>query len=438
MATNAASNIAQKVMGEVPVSVANEDRQATSGSDMLACCWVGKGKVELRRVPKPDITDDEDVIVKITGTTVCGSDLHLYHGELMQLKEGEVLGHEFIGTVEKIGHNVTKVRPGDRVVAAFNVACGKCEWCTKGLFTSCSCANNSSVMDKLYGHRISGVLGYSHMLGGFSGGQAEYCRVLFGNTNLLKIPDSLPDEKALYLSDIVPTSFHCVFDSGAKEGEAVGVWGLGPIGLCACQWLRKVFKARRIIAVDNVPERLQLARDLWGVECINFDVDTDVAAKILELEPKGLDRSLDCAGFRYSKGLLHKIERAVGLETDTSEVINEAIRATKKFGTVALIADYAAYTNHLLIGGIMEKGIRLVGCGQAPIQSYWDKCLEYMINGDFDPSVILTHRFKLEDIVEVYRRFDNKENGIMKTFIETRFSRPAMPGSPGLTTVHHT
>lgn len=180
MAANAASNIAQKAMGEVPVSVANEDKQATSGSDMLACCWAGKGKVELRRVPKPDITDSEDVIVKITGTTgtcthnkmhtavehnciVCGSDLHLYHGELMQLKEGEVLGHEFIGTVEKIGHDVTKVRPGDRVVAAFNIACGKCEWCTKGLFTSCSCANNSSVMDKLYGHRISGVLGYSHV-----------------------------------------------------------------------------------------------------------------------------------------------------------------------------------------------------------------------------------------------------------------------------------
>ncbi|KAG0750485.1 hypothetical protein G6F57_001482 [Rhizopus arrhizus] len=435
MAANAAANTAQRMMGEKPVEVTNEDRQQTSDTTMLACVWVGKDNLEMRTVPKPEITDDEDVILKITGSTVCGSDLHLYHGELMQMKEGEILGHECIGIVEKVGSKVTAVKPGDRVVAAFNIACGKCKYCSQKMFTSCEAANNSSVMDKLYGHRISGVIGYSHFLGGFSGAQAEYCRILYGNTNLVKIPDNVPDEKALYLSDIVPTSYHAVWQAEVKEGETIGVWGLGPIGLNVCQWLRNVFKAKRIIAVDNVPERLELAKVRWGVEIINFDKESDVAEKILELVPDGLDRSIDCAGFRYTKGLLHKIERAVGLETDTSEVINETIRATRKFGVVALIADYAAYANHVLIGGIMEKGIQLIGCGQAPIQRHWSKCLEHIQNGEFDPTVILTHRFPLEQTVEAYRRFDLKESAIMKVFLETRFSGPVMPGTPMLTDV---
>lgn len=272
-------------------------------------------------------------------------------------------------------------------------------------------------------------------MGGFSGAQAEYCRVLFGNTNLIKVPDSVPDEKALFLSDIVPTSYHAVWEAGVKEGDVIGVWGLGPIGLCAVQWLRNVFKASRIIAVDNVPERLALAKEKWGVETINFDKESDVVAKIFEIEPNGLDRSIDCAGFRYAKGFLHKVERAIGAETDTSEVINEMIRATKKFGTIAIIADYAAYTNHLLIGGIMEKGLRLIGCGQAPIQRHWEKCLEYIEKGDFDPTALLTHRFDFQQIVEVYRRFDNKEDGIMKTFVQTKFSNPPSPGTPALTNV---
>lgn len=269
-------------------------------------------------------------------------------------------------------------------------------------------------------------------LGGFSGTQAEYCRVLYGNTNLLKIPSGLSDEKALYLSDIIPTSYHAVWDAGVMEGEVIGVWGLGPIGLSVVQWLRNVFKASRIIVVDNVPQRLQLAKERWGAEVINFDEHTDVAARVNELVPSGLDRSIDCAGFRYAKSLVHKIERAVGLETDTSENINEMVRSTKKFGTIALIADYAAYTNHLLIGGIMEKGLRLIGCGQAPIQRHWNECLRHVVEDRFDPTVILTHRFRLEDTVEVYKLFDLKQSGIIKVFLETRFSAPTAPGTPAL------
>ncbi|CAO3686700.1 unnamed protein product [Umbelopsis vinacea] len=432
---NAAANLAQKKMGEVPIPVANEDKQSTSGTDMLACCWMGKEKLQMRRVPKPAITDDEDVIIRITGSTVCGSDLHLYHGEIMQLKEGEILGHECMGIVEAVGPQVTKVKPGDRVVAAFNIACGQCQYCKKQQYTACECTNNSSVMEKLYGHRIAGVLGYSHFLGGFSGGQAEYARILFGNTNLIKIPKDVPNEKALYLSDIVPTAYHAVWEADVKEGEVIGVWGLGPIGLNVCQWLRNVFKASRIIAVDNVPERMDLAKNKWGVETVNFETDTDVAAKISELVPGGLDRAIDCAGFRYAKGIVHKVERSLGMETDTSEVLNEMIRSTKKFGTVAIIADYAAYTNHFLIGAVMEKGIRLIGCGQAPIQRHWDACLSHIQKGEFDPTIIVTHRFPLDQCVETYRRFDRKEAGIMKVYLQTRFSEAQMPGTPMLTNV---
>ncbi|KAF9344797.1 hypothetical protein BGX26_003903, partial [Mortierella sp. AD094] len=395
MATNIAANATQSYLGEVPVLASNEDKQNTSASDMLACCWMGKDKLEMKRVPIPEITDDEDVLIQVTASTgefiempmrdstvqcqsihkltnhmVCGSDLHLYHGEILQLKADEILGHECAGIVEKVGNGVTAVKPGDRVVVAFNVACGKCQYCLKNQFTACDCTNNSSVMEKLYGHRTGGVMGYSHFVGGFSGAQAEYCRVLYGNTNLLKIPNGLSDEKALYLSDIIPTSYHAVWEAGVKEGEVVGVWDLGPIGLSVVQWLRILFQKSRIIVIDNVPQRLQLAQERWGAEVINFDEHTDVSARVNELVPGGLDRSIGCAGFRYAKSILHKIERAVGLETDTSEVINEMARSTKKFGTMALIADYAAYANHLLIGGIMEKGLRLIGCGQAPIQRH--------------------------------------------------------------------
>lgn len=247
----------------------------------------------------------------------------------------------------------------------------------------------------------------------------------------------MPDEKALFLSDIVPTSYHAVWEANVKEGEVVGVWGLGPVGLNVVQWLRNTFKASRIIAIDNVPERLQLAHTRWGAEVINFDKDSDVSARINILVPGGLDRAIDCAGFRYAKSLIHKVERAIGFETDTSETINEMVRSTKKFGTIALIADYAAYTNHLLIGGIMEKGIRLIGCGQAPIQRHWAKCLEHIRSGEFDPTVILTHRFPLEDTVAVYKKFDLKQEGIMKVFLQTKFSSPATAGTPGLTFVEH-
>jgi threonine dehydrogenase-like Zn-dependent dehydrogenase len=406
-------------VGERP---ADQYEQRTAGEQMQALCFVRTGKVEMRQVRKPVVTNDEDAIIRVTGTTICGSDLHLLHNELPMLKNGDILGHETMGIIESVGPAVTKFRVGDRVVAAFNIACGKCSFCQQSLFTMCEVTNKSAdTMDKMYGDHLAGVLGYSHLLGGFAGGQAEYARIPYANTNLVKPPDNLPDEKALFLSDVVPTSYHAVVESGIQPGDYVGIWGAGPIGLLCAQWCKNVFKAEKVFLIDNVQERLDLGKEKWGIETINFS-NQDVAKTIREKVPLGLDRAIDAAGFRYAQGILHKVERAVGMETDTSEILNEIIMCVKKFGTISVIADYVGYTNHLNIGAIMEKGIRFIGCGQAPIQAYWQICIEKMTNGLFDPTEIVTHRAPLEKTAELYYQFDKKEAGMIKTFIETKFT----------------
>jgi threonine dehydrogenase-like Zn-dependent dehydrogenase len=250
----------------------------------------------------------------------------------------------------------------------------------------------------------------------------------------LKIPDNVPDEKALYLSDIVPTSYHATVCAEVEKGKSVAIWGAGPIGLLASKW-SKLAGARRVIVIDNVKERLALARDTIGCDIINFDEETDVVAAIYKLEPEGVDCGIDAAAFRYTKGLLHTVQRAVGLETDSSEIVNEALRAVRKFGTIALVADYAALTNQFLIGALMEKGITLRGTGQAPVQRYWKELLGKIESGEFDPTIILSHRFKIDEFRELYEAFDKKEMGIMKTFVQTRFSGPPAPGTPALSSL---
>jgi threonine dehydrogenase-like Zn-dependent dehydrogenase len=298
----------------------------------------------------------------------------------------------------------------------------------------CDKTNSSSVQEKLYGKPFAGLFGYTHFAGGFAGGQAEYVRCPFGDVNLLKIPDNVPDEKALYLSDIIPTSYHATECAEVKEGKSVAIWGAGPIGLLAAKW-SKLKGARRVIVIDSVKERLQLAKEKIGCDVIDFSEDSDVVAAIYKLEPDGVDCGIDAAAFRYTKGLLHGIQRAVGLETDSAEIVNEALRAVRKFGTIALVADYAALTNQFLIGALMEKGITLRGTGQAPVQKYWKDLLKKIESGEFDPTIILSHRFKINEFQELYAAFDRKEMGIMKTFVETRFSHPIAEGTPALSSL---
>lgn len=295
----------------------------------------------------------------------------------------------------------------------------------------CDRTNTSKLQEKLYGRPTGAIFGYSHFVGGYAGGQAEYVRCPIADNNLLKIPDSVPDEKALYLSDIIPTSYHSVVCAEVSKGKSVAIWGLGPIGLLACKWC-KLAGARRVIAIDCVPERLEFAQNKLGCDVIDFSKENDVVGAIFKLEPDGVDCAIDAAGFRYTKGMLHTVQRAVGLETDSSEVVNEALRAVRKFGTISLVADYAATTNQFLIGAVMEKGITLRGTGQTPVQRYWHDLLRMVEAGEFDPTIILSHRFKIDEFRELYDAFDKKEYGLMKTFVETRFSGPPAPGTPEL------
>jgi threonine dehydrogenase-like Zn-dependent dehydrogenase len=290
-------------------------------------------------------------------------------------------------------------------------------------------------MNALYGHRFAGLFGYSHFAGGFAGGQAEYVRVPFAEFNLLPLPDSVPDERALYLSDVVCTSYHACKRAHIKPGSVVGIWGLGPIGLLCAQWCQ-VMGAGRVIGVDHVKDRLSFARKRLGIETVDYD-EGDTVDQMLKLVPGGLDRTIDCAAFRYAKGILHRVERALALETDTSEIVNEQIKCVKKFGRIVLIADYAGLTNHFNIGAVMEMGISLIGGGQAPVQKYWNMLLkDYILTKKFDPTTILTHRFSLDEFGDLYQAFDQKKGGILKVFVETKNSFPRAEGTPHLTSVN--
>ncbi|CAG8958500.1 hypothetical protein HYFRA_00009814 [Hymenoscyphus fraxineus] len=428
--TTTAANQAQKAMGDRPTTTTNTPNMR-EGETQLTLQWYGNRDVRVIEAPVPAITEPTDVICKVTATTVCGSDLHLYNKEIMQLQRGDILGHEWMGVVDEVGSEIKNVKKGDRVVASFQIACGTCKFCQEGLSSMCDKTNSSSVQEKLYGKPFAGLFGYSHFAGGFAGGQAEYVRCPFGDVNLLKIPDSVPDEKALYLSDIVPTSYHAVQCADVEKGKSVAIWGAGPIGLLAAKWCM-LAGARRVIVIDKVKERLALAQDTIGTDIINFEEEKDVVAAIYKLEPEGVDCGIDAAAFRYTKGILHTVQRAVGLETDSSEIVNEALRAVRKFGSICLVADYAALTNQFLIGALMEKGITLRGAGQAPVQKYWKDLLKKIESGEFDPTIILSHRFHIDEFRELYEAFDKKEDGIMKTFVQTRFSGPRASGTPAL------
>jgi threonine dehydrogenase-like Zn-dependent dehydrogenase len=264
------------------------------------------------------------------------------HGVILQVEKGDILGHEFCGVIEAVGPAVTKLKPGERVVNSFVVSCGKCRYCKQKLTTACENTNASALHEKLYGSRMGGIFGYSHFTGGYAGGQAEYVRIPLAENNLLKLPHSIPDEKGLYLSDVLPTSYHSVVYTGVQKDDTVAIWGLGPIGFMACQWAL-LKGAKRVIGIDN-NWRTEFAKSkIPKLETINYTTlakKETVPAKIHEMVPGGVDVSIDATGGEYAKSLIHKVELKVGAEQDTSEMINECIMSTRKFGAVGIIGDY--------------------------------------------------------------------------------------------------
>ena len=335
-----------------------------SGETMKALVWMGKNNVQVVDTPKPKIIEDGDVIVKTTGSTICGSDLHLVHGmelpfrfdeanksgAVIEMQKGDILGHEFCGKVESVGPGVKKLNPGDRVVCSFQIACGQCMYCQKKLSSQCERTNDNTIENAMYGGRTAGMLGYSHFTGGFAGGQAEYVRVAYGEVNLLPIPDDVPDEKALYLSDVLATSWNCVVDTGVKKGDVVAIWGAGPIGQM-CAEMSFMVGASRVIIIDggDASWRLDYVKSkLPKVETINYSKlpkGESVVSELKKMEHGGPDVALECAAGEYAKGWAHYFEILLGAETDTSEILNEMITAVKNFGRVGVTGVYVGYVS---------------------------------------------------------------------------------------------
>jgi len=444
MALSQAAAVLEKVIGhdsnattEQDITNPARDRAKyadPSGETMKALVWMGKNKVEVHEVPKPRLVEDRDVILKVTGSTVCGSDLHLLHGTVVELEKGDILGHEFCGVVESMGKAVKGLKEGDRVVASFQIACGECFYCKKKQSSQCEKTNSNTLENGMYGGRTAGMFGYSHFTGGFAGGQAEYVRVPYGDVNLLKLPASVPDEKGLYLSDVLCTSWNCVVDTGVEKGDVVAIWGAGPIGQM-CADFAFINGASRVIMIDS-NWRLEYVKSKYPkVELLDYSAlprGESVYSKLREMVPRGPDVALECVAGEYAKGWAHYFELMLGMETDTSEIVNEMITSVKNFGRCGITGVYVGYTNHFNIGSLMERGIRLIGNGQAPVHMYWEKLCGMIESGEIDPLKMVSHRVSMDELDQVYYKFEKKEDGMQKVFVETKFSAPPCAGSPSL------
>jgi len=408
---NAASNLADKMLGKVPTSTATQPK-VDPHLKMHALIWDGAKDIEYVETPRPLITDPTDIVLKVTATTICGSDLHLYTNAMLNMHRGDILGHEFMGVVEDVGESVKTLKKGQRVVVAFGIACGDCEYCKREEYTACDTTNPSKLVEEMYGHRPAALYGYSHLTGGVPGGQSDYVRVPFADMNCLVLPDSVPDDKALYLSDIIPTSYHGTELAKVKEGSTVAIWGLGPIGLLAARWCQ-IRGAKKIIGIDCVKERLDLAKNHLKIETINFN-EEDTCKAVLQHCPGGVDSSIECAGFEYSTTWKSKVERALLLQTDTADIFSEMFYCTRKFGTVSVIGVYTGFANHFPVGAMMEKDLTVNG-GQSPTQKYWKYCLEKIQSGEMDPEFIITDRGYLKNGPELYKKFYDKKT--VKVFL---------------------
>jgi len=382
---------------------------------MHCVVWNGKKDVEYVDHARPAITDTTDIILKVTATSICGSDLHLYKKTFPGMKKGDIPGHEFMGIVDQVGADVRKLKVGQRVVVSFSIACGKCDYCKREEYTACGTTNPCHTVGELLGHRPSAMYGYSHLTGGVPGGQAEYVRVAFADVNCLPVPDDIRDEKALYLSDIIPTAYHGCVLGEVDKNKTVGIWGLGPIGLLTARWCQ-ILGAKKIIGIDKVQARLDVARRVLNIDTINAK-DENVVERVNQLTAGQLDVAIECAGFDYAKSWVHKAEMALGLETDTAEIFDEIFKAVRNFGNVAIIGVYSGYANHFPVGAMMEKDL-IVKCGQCPAQKYWKYCLEKIVSGEMDPTFLITDRASLADAPKLYEKFNEKNDGCIKVFLQ--------------------
>ncbi len=389
---------------------------------MRAVCWNGKTDMRVETVPDPEILNPRDAIVKITSTAICGSDLHLYDGYIPTMKKGDILGHEFMGEVVELGREVRNLKIGDRVVVPFTISCGSCFFCKKGLFSLCDNTNpNSWMAEKLMGHSPCGIFGYSHMLGGYAGGQAEYARVPFADIGPLKVPDGLEDEKVLFLSDIFPTGYMAAENCQIEPGDTVAIWGCGPVGQFAIQsaWM---LGAGRVIAIDRFPERLAMAKSWGRAETIDYE-EVDSVLDVLNDMTGGFgpDACLDAVGMEAHgttiDAKVDKVKQDVKLTFDRAHVLREAILACRKGGTVSLAGVYGGFVDKVPMGAAMNKGLTFK-MGQTHMQKYMRPLLERVEKGEIDLSRVITHRLSLEDAPGAYRTFRDKVDSCIKVVLK--------------------
>jgi threonine dehydrogenase-like Zn-dependent dehydrogenase len=388
---------------------------------MKAVCWEGKGKVQVDRVPDPVILNPHDAIVRVTATAICGSDLHLFDGFIPTMQKGDVLGHEFMGEVVEVGPEVRKLKKGDRVVVPFDIACGNCFFCRKEQWSLCDNSNpNAALLEKLYEYAGGGLFGYSHLYGGYSGGQAEYVRVPFADVGPLVIPEGLTDEQVLFLSDIFPTGYQAAENCNLQPGDVVAVWGCGPVGLFAIK-SAYLLGAERVIAIDRFPYRLKKAHDECGAEVLNY---TEVS--ILEALPamtggRGPDACIDAVGLEaHGTGLVQaydKVKTALMMETDRAYVLRQVIQACRKGGTVSIPGVYGGLIDKFPMGAAFAKGLTFK-MGQTHTQKYMRPLLGRIQRGDIDPTFVISHRLRLDDAPWAYRTFRDKVDDCVKCVLK--------------------
>jgi threonine dehydrogenase-like Zn-dependent dehydrogenase len=389
---------------------------------MKAVCWNGIVNVGVEDVPEPQLINPRDAIVRVTSTAICGSDLHLYDGHVPTMKKGDILGHEFMGEVVEVGGQVQNLKPGDRVVVPFPISCGRCFFCERGLWALCDNSNpNAALAEGLYGHAPAGIYGYSHLMGGYAGGQAEYVRVPFADVGPFKIENGFRDEQVLFLTDVFPTGYMAAEQANIQPGDTVAIWGCGPVGQFTIQsaWM---FNPARVIAIDRFPERLEMAQKYGRAEVINYEGGVDVVETLKQMTGgMGPDVCIDAVGMEAHKpgleGVYDFAKQTVKIETDRPYVLRECIQACRKGGTVSLSGVYGGFVDTMPMGAAFNKGLT-IKMGQTHVHRYLQPLFEKIESGQIDPSFIVTHVLPLEEAPAAYELFKKKIDGCIKVVLK--------------------
>ncbi|MGH8218896.1 MAG: zinc-dependent alcohol dehydrogenase [Steroidobacteraceae bacterium] len=407
---------------------------------MKANCWYGAHQLCVEDVPDPQILNPRDAILRITSTAICGSDLHLYDGYIPAMMRGDILGHEFMGEVVEVGRDVKKLKVGDRVVNPFPIACGHCYFCEEGLFSLCENSNpNAWMAEKLWGHAPAGLYGYSHLVGGYAGGQAEYARVPFADVGPIKVPGELTDEQVLFLSDVFPTGYMAAENCDVQPGDTIAVWGCGPVGQFAIKSAR-LLGAERVIAIDRYPGRLTLAETHGGAETLDYE-EVDVLDALRDMTGgRGPDACIDAVGMEAHLpgvvGAYDRLKQALMLQTDRPSALRQAMLAVRNGGVLSIPGVYGGFIDKVPIGSLMNRSIT-IKTGQTHVQRYLQPLLERIQKGEIDPSFIITHRLRLDEAAEGYRMFRDDQNECIKVVLKPWDSQPQPAASaPPHTQLH--